>query len=757
MSSLIPLYNTIQETLNFIDNPDWVKAFRCQCKRALASNNRDELKFVQNCLERFLNPSSLPISAPREVIDLDKDEPTFRNIILSCLKTFCSEYDAIPNLSEYFDMGQIEGPKSSDAADATNTTVDDEEANINRALANSKRKKKFTTFHIDSILKKGVCIVYAGPQAGKSSFIKTRAVYSLLEGYSVFIILRNLKGDLNQLENHIQEMNGIIKAHLDAYGIVERPFEITVIKGEKLTSEKNKELLTHSLQGKYPRIFLCLGNEAQLQRLVIATENATDFKYVMFIDECDYVDYGKNITGEFCSTAQKLSILKKHAYQTFAVTATPLDCIFSEAELKSMNCFNLKPKEGYRGFADFQVNFLSQQPEVYALNQEASFEDILSNDLNLAPFLETICNNEPETGPKYNELVPTICLIKNTRFISNQVNLAKGINTRFPSQFVTVVYNGSGSLIYYNDMPNEIQIKNQTVTKGEFTEVDIADVLQYFYDNGGATKFPRIIIIAGDLAGRSISYVNRNHKWHTTDMYYIPSQSATIPDMIQSAGRLCGVNQGLGHLILHTTKKVADALYNGYHFTDEVILRAMVAPILEGSDTEESLGNRILKVKMNKKKLPVNRTLTSKVKLNKGSFNLVNGDDDGLSLNSYKYKEIISQVVTIARERNERETQASLTREIPQDEFYRLTQTMFLKWSKGDNKISNFMRGLDPEKIYTKTELQEYMKNCNINTIFLLIKNKIGKSNGYGMIMKKLDNNRYQLYPELREAFYRYF
>lgn len=67
------------------------------------------------------------------------------------------------------------------------------------------------------------------------------------------------------------------------------------------------------------------------------------------------------------------------------------------------------------------------------------------------------------------------------------------------------------------------------------------------------------------------------------------------------------------------------------------------------------------------------------------------------------------------------------------------------------------MKELDPEKIYTKTELNELLELSLLSGIKNVLCSSYSKTRGYGMIMKKLDGSKYQLYPELKEAFYRYF
>ncbi len=360
------------------------------------------------------------------------------------------------------------------------------------------------------------------------------------------------------------------------------------------------------------------------------------FKFVspgVFIDEIDNVDY-----GETSQAAALLNELKVLSYQTTGVTATPLDCIFSEKDLKAKNQVRLTPPKDYRGFVDFTVDILRTSPKVHALNRIATYEEICKADANLRVFLITY-STRPLDHPKKGVVYPNICLIKNTRFNDNQEALFEGINRHFTS-FVSIVYNGKGLMMGGLALPDNMNIGGKSVRKGVYFEGNIKNVLQWLKDNGGSRVFPRIVIIAGELAGRCISYVSADYVWHLTDMYYIPAASTPIPEMIQSCGRLCGRNRGKSHLDLHTTKETADALYSGFHFTNEVINRAIASPFYSGDMEEDSFAESVKAVKMNKKKMPIKRSMTTKVKVLKREWALVSGNDGGVPLDEYKYKKL---------------------------------------------------------------------------------------------------------------------
>ena len=165
--------------------------------------------------------------------------------------------------------------------------------------------------------------------------------------------------------------------------------------------------------------------------------------------------------------------------------------------------------------------------------------ELTKADPNLEPFLKKFSKSKPFYAYKLKENIPEICLIKNSRFIENHESLFNGIVKKYKDMAV-MVYNGSGVKMH---VPGE--------NFEGYQKMNISDALQYLRDNGGVKKFKNIIIIAGDLAGRCISYVPKDYSWHLTKMYYLPSASTSIPDLIQSTGRLCGRNRGKGSLELH--------------------------------------------------------------------------------------------------------------------------------------------------------------------------------------------------------------
>jgi len=382
------------------------------------------------------------------------------------------------------------------------------------------------------------------------------------------------------------------------------------------------------------------------------------------------------------------------SYQKIGISATVMDVVFCESSLKSKNILVLSKPDDYRGLVDILVKILEVDPNTRGINNTVNtYQEILESDLNFEPFLDYFSKTEPEYAFILNKHIPNICLIKNTRINSNQDLIFDGIVKKYCKNIVTIVYNGNGIKMYYRDMV-KIKINNKNIIPKEYADIDITSALQYLKDNGGVEKFPRIIIISGDYASRCTSFVTEDYVWHLTDMYYNPAASTPISEQIQNVGRLTGRNKGKSHLHLHCTNKVANALFYGYHFCNEIIDRAKENPLLNESG-EAQFSESVKSINMNKKKFPVGRKLCTKAEINRRDFNLVNNDDGGKNIEEYKYKIDVVEL-------NEQKTKLKKTVTNTYEKIDGVETRMLKKWM-GDNcnitvsKILKFVYSNDKE------------------------------------------------------------
>ena len=606
-------FETAFVSLSKIENKKDNYNFKKELLRAKNSGDYDKVCEVRENINKYNDINSI-LNVASKII-------TFEEATLEFIKILCVDVASMPNLPEYYTDIEKDGVFPVTKSD-------------------SERKKgvKRESISVNTMVKKNMIIASADTQSGKTNYTIALAIKTMLEGRTPIIVTRALTGDMNKFIGDIENVSLRFNKYMEDNNVVLRKFEITSVCGAKLSNDSEIKLLEKSISKVYPRIIVALGNASQLGKIMnIIKENYSS--YDLLIDEIDNVDYGVDT-----KTSLILNPMKEYAYQVFGITATPLDAIFSEKELKSANMIRLSKPNDYRGFVDFQVKLLENDEKTNGLSKIKTFEEILESDGNLEPFLEWFSRRLPDWSWNNKKNYPRICLIKNSHIIENQNQMYEGILNRYSSKFVVIVYNGEGVRVNFQGM-KPFGINGKQVLPNEYVEISVPEILQYLKDNGAEKKFPRIIIISGKLAGRCISYVSKDYDWHLTDMYYNPAKSTPIPEMIQSAGRLCGRNRGKApNLILHTTKNVSEALYNGFHFTNEAIARAIATPLMLDGGEEACFKQSLCSVPMNTKKVPKSRNLTSKVKSCKSDFNIVSKEDGGYSLDNYKYSNFKDEV-----------------------------------------------------------------------------------------------------------------
>ena len=581
------------------------KTFTTSLADAIEAKDYKKIGSIFSVVSKYIHESD-KVPKKRDVYD---EPPTFLQAGMDFVHDLCNDLLNIPKLSEYYS-----GVERDAFPDTTNW---------NNGRIGKKSKTKRVPRTVDTFVKKDMILVKGDTQSGKEKFTVASSIKSLLEGRTPIIVTRRITCDADKVERGILNYSNMFNQYMDEHQ-VKQEFKISCIRANDHLAD---------IKNFVPSMIVTLGNNTQLSK-VLEFGKRFCFKFDLYIDEIDNVDYGDD-----SKASEILKELKKLSYQTIGITATPLDSILSEEELKSVNIMRLSRPEDYRGFVDIQVKLLLEDPEINAVNRKVTnYQDILDADKNFYPFLQKFSKTRPEFAWSIKKYIPGICLIKHSRINDSQETAFNGIINDFPRDFAVILYNGHGVKMKYPNMPVEVVYKGKTIKPCVNVDLDITNALQLLKENGGVKAFPRIIIIAGELAGRCIYYVSRDYDWPLTDMYYNPAKSTPIPEMIQSCGRLCGRNRGKSHLHLHCTKRVADALYDGFHFTNEIIERAIASPLLY-EDEEISFSKSVTAIPMNNEKFPKGRAMTSKVNIKKKDFNLVKGDDKGYSLDTYKFSE----------------------------------------------------------------------------------------------------------------------
>ena len=159
------------------------------------------------------------------------------------------------------------------------------------------------------------------------------------------------------------------------------------------------------------------------------------------------------------------------------------------------------------------------------------------------------------------------------------------------------------------------------------SKIIIPQILQWLYDNGGVSMFPRIVIKSGHFSGRSRSYVSTNGIWHLTHQYY--NGAKTIPALIQEM-RLVHDRPDSIPLRCYAPKDVCQNIQRSAIMLDEQMDRLIT------QKSGVNVSSFVREGKWNKNKLPAKKIKLTVGKAN-SNFKLEKVDqDDGWNINSYK-------------------------------------------------------------------------------------------------------------------------
>jgi transposase InsO family protein len=304
-----------------------------------------------------------------------------------------------------------------------------------------------------------------------------------------------------------------------------------------------------------------------------------------------------------------------------------------------------------------------------------------------------------------------------------------------------------------------------------FADCQIGEVLTYLQEIGTA-KFPRIMILAGKMADRGITFGSANYAdcmarhcvpWHLTEMYYLAAKSTDQPNLLQAC-RLCGIY--VDNIPLTFYSNAVDDIVKAYHVQEELIERARAAEI--SATNERNLACRSMKdiiptIPIAREKCPKRRFVGQKVpcRVKRVKDDSKEGGWDwraegrmpeklpaefGTGGRPVQYKEDkTEEEIREIRERVDVHDDLS-------DADFRDVCDKFAKWSQGHTKIARFMQsGVDPRKRYTRQEFAEICREYSIEQSHLF-RRTYGNSQGYGKIFKREGNSVF-MFPQLVPAF----
>ena len=576
-------------------------------------------------------------------------------------------------------------------------------------------------------------------QTSKTRWIIAQALIAVTEGRSAILVPRNFQGDEIQLIKRLKTVEEIMQYEMKKKGF---KYKINFITSGRNDATKRSESFRDG-----NTLIISLANSTQLRRVIKASKLYPG-SYDLFIDEADASDYGKETkTQEDVKRAIAFDTLKRGSYRTFCISATLMGVVLNEPTMRAKDLIRLIPPKDYRGFKDIASNINILKFRVHGFNRARKWDSWVESDPNLLPFLTEFSQRDAHViGAGYAtgiKLHPQICLLNVTMSMKSHEEIVKGIanDNLLGKKLVVIGMNGNGIALHIPGKEVIQYTKALTVTPCKFTKAKgftLTNVLQYIYDLNNADNpehedlerpllLPRIVVVSGKCVGRGISVVSRDYNYHCPTMYFTPSATMSIPNLIQAMGRLCGRNRGKAMLELHATTDVWDCLHRGLLSEDELLTRATQFPSL-------SLADSIRNIPINRCKIPPARRSLTKGKDNvRNTLNLVSGEDGGLEFKDYLLVDSASELPI------------TLTGSL---------EKMFEKWCKPNNntKIARTARAIDPSVIYDIKEWPKPFVRANDITI----SEKTINSNQHKPFMLK-QSGLLCVHPNLVELFSRYF
>lgn len=365
-----------------------------------------------------------------------------------------------------------------------------------------------------------VVVVKGHIQSGKTQLMMYVSMFgpSILE-MNVIVVLRDKCADREQYyERMIHLLQAQNMSHIPVHKDVTRASTDT--KGQ---------------------IILCLSNIFRLNQVNTFLAKCAAKPYILLVDESDFVD-----SCNLIKKSPAMELLKQNAALTFNISGTILDTVFrTQGDNQALILLQAPPK--YKGF--LSLNWVE-------IKESAQFSARLSSDLfavdsGLVDYIQKLVSK-----PKME--IPHISLINICRTKAPCLAAQARLTDLFPSLSI-LVYNGDG--ICYRK--GAIQVDSKQT---------LSSFLQFMKLDGGVEKHPHIVIFSGDLAGRGISFVSSDYKWHLTEQRLLISNSCDEPESMQKI-RLQGIYDDDIPLTLYTTNAIYTDLKRAFTRQEEILLR----------------------------------------------------------------------------------------------------------------------------------------------------------------------------------------
>jgi hypothetical protein len=489
-------------------------------------------------------------------------------------------------------------------------------------------------------------------QSGKSEFSFALLIWKLLNGSGAVMVLRNYTKDaihmMAKIDRFSSWLRGELEEHYPTTYIPKYLFEGVYVP-DFLNKKKDKdgyytvngmEVGIEYLMCGY-RVILAICNPGQLY-MMNALMGGYYGNFALVIDEADALGYSEPNEESNLNAAAELGYLCESASNRYEISGTVMDVMVLNPELKGVDIIKIRPSRSYKSIKD--VEYIAFKNEIG--KSDGDFE---SSDPNMLEFYDSLKKESVFEAEKYLMKVdhPNIVLHKTSDRIEHHHAFLKWMKDKDLGWTVITECSKkkefAGLRMYDSRLVGEaIIFKGKKIIADEegiinFPESAIVpEVLQWMYDNGGASFFPHVVIKSGRFSGRSRSYVSSNGEWHLTHQYY--SGAKDVPSLIQEQ-RLLHNRPDTIRLKCYAPAGVCKDILKGYHQHQEAVDR-MTKEIAHDKLTHEYIAEQ----KWNRGKKPSVSVVSHNKKSRGFKLDTIENSEDDGGVKFGVYKKILSGI-----------------------------------------------------------------------------------------------------------------
>lgn len=490
-------------------------------------------------------------------------------------------------------------------------------------------------------------------QSGKTRTMLAFMLASIAAKEKCIIIVQDLTQDAQQFINASNRMFVQHAKLLSVQGLEGYP------STKACNNPSNDDILSWINPTGTIQIIVCLANGTQLKKILPHIKNKV---FNSFIDEADATLNKSETPGAKNSVKPLLTEVALYSKRCFCTSATSMGVIFKE-DLVDFSCrdvLQIPLDPNYKGFDSLDIHILPTPAKKYRFRASCK-EPILKQDSHIKKFIEKQSKALPfYKSLKNNESHPQVNLIKNSMYVDHHLEIIKYIATKYADRFVAISYDGKKTTVYSSSfkirnvrIAGVIGQKSKSISHPnilEFSKLNIQQVLQYFKDNGGVSRFPRFMIIAGKLADRGINFTSANYEWHLTGQYLRSSYDSYSENLIQAC-RVQGISDDNIGRKLWTTKDIYDDIKKTNNLMKEILEEASTVQnekIIDRLKEKEIIKSKLPRRKITRVNNPmqiIKKDQETNNDIGNGQLYIVDGDQlNGLQKEYYK---IIIEYLTL--------------------------------------------------------------------------------------------------------------